>query len=355
MSAVVRTLSELALEVGGRVVGDGQVAIRKVASIEEAGPGEITFLAHPRYRSYLDHCRASAVIVSPAMVSDEMAAGATTSYLMAPDPYVAFAKILQIFAPVVSQKKEISPHAEVDATARLGEDVCVFAHVFVSRGVKVGRRTVLYPGVYLGEGVEVGDDCVFHPNVVVREGCRIGDRVVLHAGVVIGSDGFGYAGEGNNRVKIPQVGRVEIEDDVEIGANATVDRATLGRTVIGRGSKIDNLVQVAHNVVIGENSIVAAQAGIAGSTRIGNNVTLAGQVGVVNHIQIGDGAKIGPQSGVAKSVPPGALLSSGITAAPHHEWLKVMTLLPQLPKLWQAVRRLEKKMSQSLKGGEKES
>jgi UDP-3-O-[3-hydroxymyristoyl] glucosamine N-acyltransferase len=179
----------------------------------------------------------------------------------------------------------------------------------------------------------------------------LGDRVILHAGVVIGSDGFGYAGRGNDRVKIPQSGIVVIEDDVEIGANTTVDRATLGRTTIKQGAKIDNLVQIAHNVTVGEFSVIAAQAGIAGSTRIGKNVTLAGQVGVVNHIEIGDGAIIGPQSGVPQSVPAGAVLSGGIAAAPHHEWLKVMTLLPQLPKLWSSVRRLEKQLAHLLRTG----
>jgi UDP-3-O-[3-hydroxymyristoyl] glucosamine N-acyltransferase len=200
--------------------------------------------------------------------------------------------------------------------------------------------------VFLGERVQIGSDCVLHANVVVRDGCRVGNRVILHAGVVVGSDGFGYAGSGEYRIKIPQVGVVEIEDDVEIGANTTIDRATLGRTLIGRGAKIDNLVQIAHNVNVGANSVIAAQAGIAGSTKLGQNVTLAGQVGVVNHIEIGDGAVIGPQSGVPQSVPAGALLSGGIGVAPHHEWLKVMTLLPQLPKLWTLVRRLEKQVAQ---------
>jgi UDP-3-O-[3-hydroxymyristoyl] glucosamine N-acyltransferase len=169
--------------------------------------------------------------------------------------------------------------------------------------------------------------------------------------VIIGSDGFGYARQGDTRVKIPQVGIVEIEDDVEIGANTTVDRATLGRTIIGRGTKIDNLVQIAHNVTVGEHSVIAAQAGIAGSSRVGRAVTLAGQVGVVNHISIGDGATIGPQSGVAQSVPPGAVLSSGLPAAPHQEWLKVMALLPQLPKLWRVVRGMEKQLAKLSNGG----
>jgi UDP-3-O-[3-hydroxymyristoyl] glucosamine N-acyltransferase len=189
----------------------------------------------------------------------------------------------------------------------------------------------------------------------VRDECRVGNRVVLHAGVVIGSDGFGYAGEGDQRVKIPQVGIVEVEDDVEIGANTTVDRATLGRTTIGKGVKIDNLVQIAHNVVVGENSLIAAQAGIAGSTRIGKDVMLGGRVGIINHLTIGDGAKIGPGSGILRSVPPGAMRSSGLDAPPHREWLKVITLLPQLPKLWATVRHLEKKVSELVRLCNKET
>ena len=350
MTTAAKTLSQLARHVGGRIIGDGEVTIRKVAPIDEAGSGEITFLAHPRYQSFLAQCNASAVIVGPGVIT-EPPAEVGKGYLEAANPYLAFAKVLQLFAPAIPVDHQISALAYIDPAASLGGEVTVFPHVFVSRGAKVGKKSVLYPGVFLGEDCQVGESCVLYPNVVVREGCRIGNQVVLHPGVVIGSDGFGYAGEGNERLKIPQIGIVEVEDDVEIGANTTIDRATLGRTVIGRGTKIDNLVQVAHNVMIGENSVIAAQTGIAGSTRIGKDVTLAGQVGIVNHVWIGDGAKIGPQSGVPKSVPPGAILSGGIAAAPHHDWLKVMTLLPQLPKLWHSVRQLEKKMAGILKGG----
>lgn len=352
MSGVRKTLSELADHVGGRVIGDPNVEIAKVAAIDEAGPGEITFLAHPRYRAHLARSKASAVIVGPGDVGEE-ASTAARGFLEVAHPYVAFAKILQLFSPPCRYDGQVSPLASIDSTAVLDEGVTVFPYVYVGQRVRVKNGSVLYPGVFLGDGAEVGMSCVLHPQVTVREGCCLGNRVVLHAGVVIGSDGFGYAGEGRERIKIPQVGIVVVEDDVEIGANTTVDRATLGRTVIGRGSKIDNLVQIAHNVVIGEDSIIAAQAGIAGSTRIGNEVTLAGQVGVVNHIEIGDKAKIGPQSGVPRSVPAGALLSGGIGAAPHQEWLKVMTLLPHLPKLWATVRRLEKKVAEMNRGAER--
>ena len=351
--AISKSLAQLAIHVGGRVVGDGNVIIHKVSPIDEALPGEITFLTNPRYQKYLSRCKASAVIVGPGVAAACGDRGAL-NFLEAINPYVAFAKILQLFQPAPHFKGEISSSAYVDDSAVVAGGVTIFPNVFVGRGVKLGQNSVFYPGVFLGDEVEVGDACVLHANVVVREGCRIGNRVILHAGVVVGSDGFGYAGTGRARIKIPQAGIVVVEDDVEIGANTTIDRATLGQTVIRRGVKIDNLVQIAHNVVVGEDSVVAAQAGIAGSTRLGRDVTLAGQVGVVNHIEIGDGATVGPQSGIPKSVPPGAVLSSGIAAAPHQEWLKVMTLLPQLPKLWSAVRRLERQLARLVERGEKE-
>lgn len=350
---ISKTLVELADHVGGKIIGDGSVVIHKVAPLDQAGPNDISFLTNPRYQKFLPQCRASAVIVAPG-VAGARESDARLNFIETTDPYLAFAKILQIFSPPPSFTGEISSHATLDSSAVIGQAVTIFPHAFVGPRVQVGDGSVLYPGVFVGADCRIGAGCVLHPNVTVREGCRLGDRVVLHAGVVIGSDGFGYAGVGAQRLKIPQTGIVVIEDDVEIGANTTVDRATLGQTVIAKGAKIDNLVQIAHNVVIGEHSVIAAQAGIAGSTRLGKNVTLAGQVGVVNHLKIGDGATIGPQSGVGQSVPPGALLSSGLSAAPHREWLKVMVLLPQLPKLWSNVRALEKQLARLMAGAEKE-
>jgi len=353
VTLLIKTLAELAREVGGKVVGDGEVQIHRVASIEEAGPGEITFLANPRYRSHLASCRAGAVIVAPNVVAQQDAKEHGQNYLEVADPYFAFAKIHQLFNPVPHYPANISPGAHIENGATIGANVTLFPHAYVSKGARIGARTVLYPGAFLGEDAEVGDDCELHPNAVVRHGCKIGNRVILHAGAVIGSDGFGYAGHGATRVKIPQAGTVEVHDDVEIGANSTVDRATFGRTVIGRGAKLDNLVQIAHNVVIGDNSIVAAQVGIAGSTRIGRDVILAGQVGVVNHLEIGDGTVVGPQSGVGRSLPGGVKVSSGLHAAPHQEWLRVMTLLPKLPELWALTRRLERKLADLLSRSEK--
>ena len=354
MTDAGKTLDELARLVGGKLIGDGHVVVSSAAPIEDAGPGAITFLANPRYHSYLANCRASAVIVGVDVSAVQPSSGDSIAYIQVADPYYAFAQVLQILMPAAQHDRQISPQATVHGTATIEADVTISPHVFVSSGARIGARSVLYPGVYLGEGAVVGIDCVLHPNVVVRHGCTIGNRVILHAGVVIGSDGFGYAGRGERRIKIPQIGMVEIHDDVEIGANTTIDRATLGKTVVGRGSKIDNLVQIAHNVTIGEHSVIAAQVGIAGSSKVGKDVTLAGQVGVVNHIKIGDGAMIGPQSGVAQSVPSGVVLSSGLPAAPHREWLKVMVLLPQLPKLWSLVRALEKKVAQLTARAEKD-
>jgi UDP-3-O-[3-hydroxymyristoyl] glucosamine N-acyltransferase len=351
VTTVRKTLFELAEIVGGKVIGDGNVEIWKVASIEEAGTGDITFLANPRYASHLKSCKASAVIVAAGAAAPPPAPG--RGYLAAADPYLAFAKLLALINPPPRYDAGVSPMASVHPTAKLADGVTAFPFVYISEGASVGRGTVLFPGVFLGAGVSVGAGCVLHPNVTVREQCRIGDRVILHAGVVVGADGFGYAGAGATRVKIPQVGVVEISDDVEIGANSTIDRATLGKTVIGRGTKIDNLVQIAHNVLVGERVVIAAQAGVAGSTRIGNDVILAGQAGVVNHVSIGDGAKVGPKSGIARPVPPGAVVSGALEAGPHREWIKVMALVPRLPELWNTVRDIQRRLGPKSQGGKK--
>ncbi|HKA34911.1 MAG TPA: UDP-3-O-(3-hydroxymyristoyl)glucosamine N-acyltransferase [Candidatus Binatia bacterium] len=351
MTTVRKTLFELAEIVGGKVIGDGNAEIWKAASIEEAGPGDITFLANPRYATHLKSCEASAVIVGAGAATAAPPRG--RGYLEVANPYLAFARVLALINPPSRYDAGVSPLASVHSTAKLADGVKVFPFVYISEGVSVGRGTVLFPGVFLGEGASVGAACVLHPNVTVREQCRIGDRVVLHAGVVVGADGFGYAGEGAARMKIPQVGVVEIGDDVEIGANATIDRATLGKTIIGRGTKIDNLVQIAHNVVVGERAIIAAQAGVAGSTRIGNDVILAGQAGVVNHVSIGDGAKVGPKSGIARAVPPGAVVSGALEAGPHQEWIKVMALVPRLPELWNEVREIKRRLGPKPQGGKK--
>ncbi len=328
-------LKDLARTVEGRVTGDEETIITGVAPIERAGKGDITFIANPRYAPYLKQTGASAII------SRTPVEGMTT--LVVDNPYLAFAKILSLFHPGERPEAGIHPQAFISPTARLGEDVYVGPFAYIGEGVRIGNRVVIHPCVFVGDRVEIGDDSIVYPNVSIREGCRIGKRVVIHCNSVVGSDGFGYARDGGEHVKIPQVGIVRIEDDVEIGACVTIDRATMGETLIGRGTKIDNLVQIAHNVEIGEGSIIVAQVGIAGSSRVGRGVTLAGQVGVVGHVSIGDGCTVGAQSGVAKDLPPGGTFS-GTPAIPHKDWLKVQALLPKLPDLNREVRELKKEL-----------
>ena len=330
-------LHDLARAVGGKVVGDGEALISGVAPIDEAGEGDITFLANPRYIRHLKDSKASGVI------AEEPIGGFNT--LVVDNPYLAFAKILSLFYPQERPEPGIHPSAVVDPTATLGRDVTVLPWVFIGRKARIGDRVVLHPGVYVGEGVEIGDDSIIYPNVSIREGCRIGRRVIIHCNTVVGSDGFGYARDGERHVKVPQIGIVRIEDDVEIGACVTIDRATMGETVIGEGTKIDNLVQIAHNVKVGRDTIIVAQVGIAGSTRIGNRVTLAGQVGIVGHLTIGDGSVVAAQSGVAKDLPPGGTFS-GTPAIPHREWLRVQTVLPRLPELKREVDRLRRELEE---------
>lgn len=342
MTSPGKSLADLAELVGGRVIGDPDVTIERVASIEDAGPGDIAFVANPRYRRFLASCQASAVIVA-----DEPASGAALNLLRVDDPHRAFARIHGLFNPPPAHDPAVSPLAAIDSTAVIGAEVAVYPHCHVDRNARVGERTVLMSGVTIGAGAQVGDGCVLHPNVTVEDRCRIGDRVILHAGVVIGSDGFGYTGHGPARLKVPQAGIVEIADDVEIGANTTVDRATIGITRIGTGTKIDNLVQIGHNVVVGERCLIVAQTGIAGSAVLGDDVILAGQVGISDHVEVGDRSIIGPKSTVLQSVPPGSVLSGLVEAAPHKQWLRAMRLLPKLPALWRRVSELERRIREA--------
>lgn len=350
MTASGKSLADLAELVGGRVVGDPRATIERVSAIDDAGPGDITFLAHPRYRRHLASCRASAVIAA-----GEPERPPALNLLRVDDPQRAFVRIHALFNPPTVHAVGVSPRAVIEPTAVVGAEAAVYPNCYVGRGARVGDGTVLMAGASVGPGARVGRGCVLHPNVTVEEGCRIGDNVVLHAGVVIGSDGFGYAGHGAQRLKVPQAGIVEVGDDVEIGANSTVDRATIGVTRIGAGTKIDNLVQIGHNVVIGQRCLIVAQTGIAGSAVVGDDVVLAGRVGIADHLEIGAGAVIGPRSTILQSVPPGSVLSGAVTAAPHKQWLRVMRLLPRLPDLWRRVSEVERKLralaSRDDKGG----
>ena len=332
-----KKLKELAIWVDGTVVGDGEIEISGVAAIEEAQAGEITFIAHPKYLANLSKTNASAVIVSKEV------AQADKSLLCVTHPQLAFAKILTLFSQKPYQPKGIDPKVWVSPTAELGKDLTLYPFVYIGDRCSIGDRVTLYPGVYVGEDCSIGEDSILYPNVSVYSRTIIGNRVILHSGVVAGSDGFAYVKEGKRNVKIPQVGIVEIEDDIEIGANMTIDRATLGKTTIRRGVKIDNLVQVAHNVVIGEDSIIIAQVGIAGSTKIGSNVTLAGQVGVAGHIEIGDNAMVGAQAGVIHDLP-GNQGYHGSPALPQREYIRAVTTLPKLPEMRKTLLDIEKRI-----------
>ncbi|MDW7711972.1 MAG: UDP-3-O-(3-hydroxymyristoyl)glucosamine N-acyltransferase [Deferrisomatales bacterium] len=336
MRRIVR-LDELARHLGAELVGDPGETVHSVATLEDAGPGQVTFLANPKYRPLLEAARASAIIVS----GQERIAG--RNCLVSSNPYLTFARAVALLHPEERPEPGVAPGAHVDSTARLGVGVAALPGSYVGPGARVGDDTVLHPGVYVGAGAQLGQGCLLHPNAVVREGCVLGDRVILQPGAVVGSDGFGYARDGARQVKIPQVGIVVLEDDVEVGAGSTIDRAALGETRVGRGTKIDNLVQIGHNVRVGQDCLLVAQVGISGSTRLGDRVVLAGQVGVVGHVRIGDGAIVGAQSGVPADLPPGAVVS-GSPAFEHSEWLKAQAVVRRLPRLRQTLQKLEQRV-----------
>jgi len=337
-------LRELASLIGASVEGNGEQRIQGVAQLDEAGPEDIVFLNGARYRPQFVTTRAGAVIVDPALSLPERES--PPSLLRVENPYLAFGRLIDLFHPAPAVRPGRHPTslvedgAAVDPTAELG------AFTFVGRGASIGPRTRLHPGVIIEADARVGADCLFHAGAIVRERCEIGDRVILQPAAVVGSDGFGYVFDPKRpaHVKVAQVGIVRIEDDVEIGARACVDRATLGATVVGRGTKIDNLVQVAHNVQVGMHSLLCAQVGIAGSTTIGNGVVLAGQAGVVDHVTVGDRAIIGAQSGVIGDVEAGTSVS-GYPAREHAGALRSLAALRQLPELSrehdELVRRVE--------------
>jgi UDP-3-O-[3-hydroxymyristoyl] glucosamine N-acyltransferase len=333
------TLAELAALVEGVLEGDGALEIRGIASLEDAGEGQISFLADRKQIARLEKTRAAEVIVPSHLPSFPK------PLIRISNPHMAYAKIQTFFSSRVFAPLGIDPRAFVGSGALIGQDVSIYPFAFVGTDSEIGARTVIYPGVYIGEGVQIGEDTILYPNVVVMDGCRIGKRVIVHGGTVIGSDGFGFASDKDRYVKIPQVGIVEIEDDVEIGANCAIDRAAMGKTWIKKGVKTDNLVQIGHNVIVGENTVLVAQVGIAGSTEIGNWVALGGQVGVVGHIKIGDQVRIGGQSGIARDVKAGEILS-GSPAFPHREWLRVQAVIPRLPEMKKNLTALENRVAE---------
>jgi UDP-3-O-[3-hydroxymyristoyl] glucosamine N-acyltransferase len=337
-------LRELAERLGCALRGDGDVDVRRVAGIAEAGTGDLTFVSGARYAPQLLTTRATAVIVAPGLDTP-------LPSLLSDNPYLTFARALSVLHPEPRPAPGVHPSATVDPTAELGEGVHVGPQAVVGAGVRVGARTVLHPHVVLYAGVRVGADCLLHSGVQVRERCVLGDRVVVQNGAVIGADGFGFAKDKDGRYqKIPQVGIVVLEDDVEIGALTAIDRAALHETRIGRGTKLDNLVQIGHSVAIGPDSVLAGQVGIAGSTRLGERVTLAGQVGVAGHLTIGDGVIATAQTGIPSSVDAGKVIS-GYPAIDNRDWLKASAVFARLPELRQRLREIERRLDELARRG----
>lgn len=335
-----KTLKEIAELIDGKVIGNGDIVITGASGIREASQGDITFLANPKYSPLMEKTGASAIIAS----SD--AQKTSKPVILTADPSLAFVKIISLFTPDdVGHPSGIDFTAAIGRNVTLGKDVTIGAYAVIGDNVTIGDNVIIYAGCYIGHHTKIGNQTLIYPNVSIRERISIGSRVIIHSGTVVGSDGFGFATIKGMHHKIPQVGTVEIHDDVEIGANVTIDRARFDKTVIGRGTKIDNLVQIAHNVIIGENSLIVAQTGISGSTIIGNNVVLGGQVGLVGHITVGDNAIVTAQSGVAKSVPEGAMFS-GYPARPYMTNQRANASIINLPKLFVTVRELKKRIEE---------
>ncbi|OPY85374.1 MAG: UDP-3-O-acylglucosamine N-acyltransferase [Smithella sp. PtaU1.Bin162] len=331
------TLKEIALFLGGTIIGDDTVIIENIRPMDEAGERDITFLANNKYAKQLKTTGASAIIAAPGTEA------AGKNLVIVPDPYAAFGRLLVLFYPQEHGQCGISPDAYIEKDAAVSPDACVFPRAFISRGAKIAKGAVIYPGVFIGRNVTIGENSILYANVTVYAGSQIGKRVILHSGVVIGGDGFGFAAPGKDNYKIPQVGFVQIDDDVEIGANSTVDRGTLGKTWIGRNVKIDNLVQIAHNVVIGENSVITAQVGISGSAKLGKNVIIGGQTGIVGHITIGDNVMIAAGSGIHKEIESGQIVA-GRPQLPYRQWLKVEASRVKLPEIKAALEELKRKV-----------
>lgn len=336
-------LGELAARMGCKLEGDKNIEIRGVAGIESAQAGEVTFLANPKYSPELMRTLASAVFLNEKVVLKRGAALPPLAALRSQNPYLDFARAIELFYAPAAYPPGTHPTAVVAKSAKIGEGAHIGPHCFVDEGVEIGRRAVLHSLVTIYRNTRIGDDFLAHSQTVVREGCTIGNRVILQNGVVVGGDGFGFAKRPDGRWhKITQNAPVVIEDDVEIQSNSCIDRATVGETRIRRGAKIDDLVLVGHACEVGEDTILCGQVGLAGSTRVGNRCTLAGQVGSAGHLDIGDGATITSQSGVPSDVPAGALYS-GYPAMENKMWLKAMATLKNLPEMQKTVRRLARK------------
>ena len=325
----------------GEIAGDPKATVSTFAKIEEAKPGALAFLANPKYEHYLYDTQATVVIVNKSFTPS---APVAATMIRVEDAYSCFAKLLELYAANKPQKKGISPLASVHETASIGEDAYIGEYAVIGENVRTGKNCKIYPQVYIGDRVTLGDGVTLYPGVKIYEECRIGDNVTIHAGSVIGADGFGFAPDEKGEFhKIPQIGNVLIENDVEIGANTCIDRATMGSTVIHRGVKLDNLIQVGHNVTIGANTVAASQVGVAGSTKVGAGCMMGGQVGIAGHLTIGNGVKLASKSGISNSIPDGETYM-GSPSMPGIKYHRSYAVFRNLPDLNNKVRRLEKEL-----------
>lgn len=336
------SLAEIADLIKGEIIGDGQIDITGINSLDKAEEGDISFFYDARYSDQAGSSQASALVVSKEL---ENFPG---SQVIVPDPRLAYAVLAGLFAPPVPRFDGISDKAFLQETCSTGDNVSIYPMVYAGKDSVIGDNVILFPGVFIGDRVKIGNNSVLYANVSVMQDCIIGANVVIHPGTVIGSDGFGYVSGENGNLKIPQLGNVRIDDDVEIGANTTIDRAAHGTTHIKKGVKIDNLVQVAHNVAVGENSILVAQSGISGSVDIGKNVIIGGQTGIRDHVSIGDQAQVGSGSGVHKSLDEGEV-ALGNPTLPPRLWLKTRALIERLPEMHKKIREMEKRMKKQEK------
>lgn len=331
------TVEYIASLISARISGNKETEIKGVSAFEMAEDGDITFAARHDFIKKIEESHASAIIVPEGVQAE----GKTLLYV--DNPLSAFVKVIRIFHPEKSYKPGISPWAVVSSNVTIGDGTTIFPLAYIGNNTLIGERVVIFPGVVIMENCKIGSDTVIFPNVAIYDNCKIGNNVRIHSGTVIGADGFGYFRDSSGHVKIPQVGIVEIGDDVEIGANCTIDRATLGITQIKSGTKIDNLVHIGHNVRIGERDILVAQVGISGSTEIGNDSILAGQVGVVDHVKIGNNVIVGAQSGVANDIKESGMFM-GAPAVKHSIWLKYVSIFPRLPEMRKHLMELEKEV-----------
>ena len=333
------SLKKVANLVGGNVIGNDSFTIEGINSLDAAAQGEISFFADRKYKESLRKTKASAIIVSEESLFFK------GPQVVVSNPALAYAKVASIFSPPVPRYPGISEQAVLHDSTRIGKDVSIYPLVYVGEEALIGDNVIMFPGVFIGDRVKIGNGTIIYPNVTILHDCQIGKNVIINAGTVIGSDGFGFVRDGPVSVKIPQIGMVQIDDDVEIGANSCIDRAASGKTWVKRGVKTDNFVHVAHNVVIGEDTIVVAQVAISGSVHIGRQVIIGGQAAVSDHVEIGDRVMIGSQSGVPKSIPSGKVVS-GTPAMPHRLWLKTSGIIRRLPQFIEHLRHLEKRVAE---------